>query len=131
MFGGLARVGGPDIYMRGDFPQIGSFQGDKPRGVGNCVSRLFRQNQTAIKKIKIQMLAIKRFKAVSCLLPVLLDLANSHVGLLILIWSIERKPISRKTGFFVSFPDLLEPRKSLADLCKKLQETFPLPRRIP
>ena len=80
--------------MRGDFPQIGSFQGDKPRGVGNCVSRLFRQNHVVIEKI--QMLAIKRFKAVSCLLPVLLDLANSHVGLLILIWSIERKPISRK-----------------------------------
>ena len=66
--GGLAREGGPDIYMRGDFPQIGSFQGDKPRGVGNCVSRLFRQNHTAIKKIKIQMLAIKRFKAVVCLI---------------------------------------------------------------
>ena len=32
--GGLARVGGTDIYMRGNFPQIGSFQGDKPRGVG-------------------------------------------------------------------------------------------------
>ena len=64
--GGLARVGGPDIYMRGDFPQIGSFQGDKPRGVGNCVSRLFRQNHVAIEKIKIQMLAIKRFKAVVC-----------------------------------------------------------------
>ena len=64
--GGLARVGGPDIYMRGDFPQIGSFQGDKPRGVGNCVSRLFWQNHAAIKKIKIQMLAIKRFKAVVC-----------------------------------------------------------------
>ena len=54
--------------MRGDFPQIGSFQGDKPRGVGNCVSRLFRQNHVAIEKIKIQMLAIKRFKAVVCLI---------------------------------------------------------------
>ena len=59
--GGLARVGGLDIYMRDDFPQIGSFQGDKPRGVGNCVSRLFRQNHVAIERIKIQMLAIKMF----------------------------------------------------------------------
>ena len=66
--GGLTRVGGPDIYMRGDFPQIGSFQGDKPRGVGNCVSRLFWQNHVVIEKIKIQMLAIKRFKAVVCLI---------------------------------------------------------------
>ena len=65
--GGFEKVGGTDIYMRGDFPQIGSFQGDKPQGVGNCVSRLFRQNHLAIKKIKIQMLAIKRFKAVVCL----------------------------------------------------------------
>ena len=60
------KGGGTDIYMRGDFPQIGSFQGDKPQGAGNCVSRLFRQNHLAIKKIKIQMLAIKRFKAVVC-----------------------------------------------------------------
>ena len=31
----------------------------------------------------------------------------------------------------MSFSDLLEPRKSSADLCKKLLETFPLPRKIP
>ena len=47
--GGFEKVGGTDIYMRGDFPQIGSFQGDKPRGVGNCVSRLFWQNLDAIE----------------------------------------------------------------------------------
>ena len=105
--------------MRGDFPQIGSFQGDKPRGVGNCVSRLFRQNHVAIERIKIQMLTIKRFKAVVCLKHGL-----TWLNPMIVIWSIERKPISRKTAFFVSFPDSLEPRKSSADLCKKLLETF-------
>ena len=63
------------------------------------------------------------------MLPIWLDLTNSHVGPLILIWSIERKPISRKTAFFVSFSDLLEPRKSSADLCKKLPETFSLAKK--
>ena len=131
--GGLASS--VDIYMHRDFPQIGSFQGDKLLVVGNLMSLLFRPHHQNHQWAQIQMSEV--FVWVSLKEISGKKIRTRNIFYLFCLSSFSFPPARRvcqsqsltKTVFFARLPNLLVPRDDLLLIIVKSSETKLIPQK--